>query len=364
MISLLGIVMTSFSFINVVVVKYVSAGTNKSNQALFTWLTRKSVIFGIILASVFALAAHSISQFLKIDQKIVLILTPFFIFSILSTVYKAFLQGSLKFKELTITSNLDLLGRLSFGVIFVYFGMSVFGGILGIVLGAFTAFVLARFFLRDYRTTDSKVKFTKIKDIAAYSIPVFISSAATLSLLSTDVILVKHFFDPHVAGLYAALSTLGRIIYFGATPVSAVMFPMVSKKHSKGESYLKIFAFSLVLTLFISLAVLGIYWQFPEFSIKMLYGSGYVEASPLLLHFGLFVAICTLSIFMLQFFISRFKTSAAYLVLIGAIVQIVGIWLFHRSLNQVINVSITVSSLLLVSLFVYFAYERKTSTEI
>ena len=51
------------------------------------------------------------------------------------------------------------------------------------------------------------------------------------------------------AGLYAALSKLGSVAFFGAGPVASVMFPYVSRNHSKGKPYKKFFYFSVAIVL-------------------------------------------------------------------------------------------------------------------
>ena len=38
--------------------------------------------------------------------------------------------------------------------------------------------------------------------------------------------MVKHFFPPDVAGLYAAIALVGRLLYFGAWSIVSAMFPV------------------------------------------------------------------------------------------------------------------------------------------
>ena len=41
-----------------------------------------------------------------------------------------------------------------------------------------------------------------------------------------DILMVKHFFPPDLAGLYAAIALVGRLLYFGAWSVVSAMFPV------------------------------------------------------------------------------------------------------------------------------------------
>ena len=71
-------------------------------------------------------------------------------------------------------------------------------------------------------------------------------------IITMDLILVKHFFSDQDAGVYATLSILGKIIYFAASPVASVMFPIVAGKHAKGEKYFEFLLMSLLITIFLS----------------------------------------------------------------------------------------------------------------
>ena len=191
-----------------------------------------------------------------------------------------------------------------------------------------------------------------------FTIPVFIQNFATTSLYSSDVILVKHFFSSHDAGIYAALSTLGKIIFFAAGPIGAVMFPLVSKRSAKGENYKRVFKFSFVATVFLSGAILSVYLLFPSLAIQLLYGSLFLEASSLLLWFGIFITFFTLASLIINYTLSLGRTRVVIFPAIAAVFQIVLIWFFHDSLFSIILISILVNALLLVALLIYSIYSN------
>ena len=358
--SVLTLLFTSFNFMGVVIVKFVAAAEEKEHSGIYSWFVRKGAIMGTVLSVLLLIASPYLSSFLHIDIAIILLLPFIAILSVFGFVYRAFLQGLLRFKEVVLASNLDMGTRLVGGLILIYLGYSVFGAVVGIMMAAFLSFFLTRYYLRDYRNDGKKeIKFEKGKQVFIYTIPIFLSTIATNSIFSTDVVLVKHFFSSHDAGIYSSLSTLGKIIYFGAGPVGTVMFPMISKRHAKGQSFKKIFILSFLLTLAIAMGVVGIYWLFPNMAIGVLYGEEYLEGSGDLIWFGIFMMLITLSSLLNNFFLSRERTKVVVFVVIAAIVQVFGIWFFHSSLRQVIQVSIVAASLLLISLLIYFANDIK-----
>lgn len=358
-ISLLGIVITSFGFFGLVVVKFVSASKKSELQGIFTWFRNKSIFLGIIIAFLFALLTPYLSSFLKIDRSIILLLAPVVAFSIVSTVYRSFLQGLLRFKEFVVVTNTDIMGRLLMGLLFIYFGMAVFGAVVGFALSALFSFLLVRYYLRDYQSKREGAVFNKVREMFLYAVPMFLVSVASLSFISTDVILVKHFFGPHDAGIYASLSALGKIIFFGASPVAAVMFPMVSQRLSKGFAFNKIFLFGFLITIAIISTVIIVYWLLPELSIIVLYGKQYLEGARYLLGFGLFMGIFTLSSYVVNYYMAQGKTKVSYFIMLAAIVQAIGIWFYHRDIFEVIRVSTVAASLLLGLLILYFGYETQ-----
>lgn len=354
LISLVGLIGVVALALNLVIVKYVSSGKNDAEiSRINSWFSQKVLIIAVGILLSFSLLAPVVSSFLKINSISLLILAGLFSsFSLLSTKNKAVLQGVLKFNKVVTTLTVENSVKLILGVILVYLGFQVLGAMIALVLAPLLGWLISRHFLTAY--SQSRDKYTpKISAMILYSLPVFIQSIATTSLYSTDLVLVKHFFSSSEAGIYAAVSTLGKIIYFGAGPIGMVMFPIVAKKKAQGQSYQKVFTYSLFVTVAISLVVLGAFKFSPQLTVVSLYGSSYLGAVNLLVLFGVFMALFTLSMLIINFHLSLHRTRVAIFPLVAAIVQIGGIWILHQTLSSVITVSVIVTSFLLLSLLLY-----------
>ena len=241
----------------------------------------------------------------------------------------------------------------------VYLGFQVGGAILAFVLAALLGLYITIYYLRLQDRPVGNVKISPdIKPMLTFAIPVALQSIAVTSLYSSDVILVKHFFSTYEAGIYAALSNLGKIIFFGAGPIGAVMFPLISQRNARGEDYKKIFLYSFFTTIMLSASIMFVYWLYPQLAIRLLYGTAYLEASNLLIWFGIFISLFTLSSILINYSLSLGKTSIVILPLIAALAQIIMIWFFHQSLFIVILISIIVNALLLMSLLIYSTYGK------
>jgi O-antigen/teichoic acid export membrane protein len=347
-----------FTFLNTVIIKFTSSAKNKHEEDyIFSWFTQKSFVLALILFVLTLILSPVFASFLHIDIKIIFILPLFLFFSILSMVYKAFLQGILKFYETILSLNLEFLLRLILGIIFVYLGLSVFGAVAGIVIAGICGFLIAFYFLRKYKIFTKNKGINITKEIFSYTLPAFIFSLTSTSFLTTDVLLAKHFLISHDAGIYASLSNLGKIILFGTAPIGAVMFPMISKRFSLSQKYLNIFFLSLILTFLASFIVLVFYQVFPTIAIKTLYGKGFLDGSTYLVWFGLFAACYSLTNLICSFYLSINKIKVIVLPVVFSILQIIGIVFIHDSLLSIIIVSLVSATLLLVSLVIYFVYE-------
>ena len=52
---------------------------------------------------------------------------------------------------------------------------------------------------------------------------------------NSDILLVKHYFDPYNAGLYASLALIGRVVYFTAWMFVMLLLPKVIELKKEGK---------------------------------------------------------------------------------------------------------------------------------
>lgn len=356
LIGLLGIIPGSLSL---VIIKYISSSkTEEDIEGIVRWFDRKIFLGAISLFLIIVILAPSISSFLNIQNHLLITLIGAgFLFSIPALFNRSVLQGLLRFKQMVISVLVENIIKLLLGVALVYLGFQVGGAVAALVVATCAGWFLSRIAITDYIKKE-EIKLPQVKTFFIYSIPVFIQSIAMTSIYSTDLIMVKHFFPSHEAGIYASLSTLGKIIFFGAGPIGAVMFPLVAKKQSSGQNYVKIFNYSLLLTIILSMSITAVYWLFPEIAIKTLYGSLYLEGANFLVWFGIFNTLFALSSLYVAYNLSMGKTLVVIIPFIVAILQIVGIWIYHYDLMVVIIISLLVNTLLLSSLLIYSIYGK------
>lgn len=353
--------------LSIVVVKYAASFQAKEwtgkIYSLFLLFTRKLLIITVIFFAGFVLLSGYITDFLNLTSVTpVIILGTGFLLIFLGSINNGIFQGLQKFKALSIISIISILFKILLAVLLVKLGFGINGAIGAVVLAGVVGYFITFFPLKFLFKKEKEE--IEIKEIFHYFFPVFFTTLFMTLIYNIDIVLVKHFFSPAIAGEYGALTIIGRIIFFIVGPMIAVMFPMTAAAHSNNGNPDKILKKTIFLVGLIGLGVLFFYFLFPDLIIKILIGSKFLSISKFLGWFGLAMFLCTLINLFLQYFLSIHKTKCAYLAGIGVLLQIILISIFHNNLWQIIWIMNGVMLLTLALLiFYYFKITIKKCTE-
>ncbi len=348
---------------SVSIVKFISSARNSEIYSTYKVINNMIVKLALILSIFMATSSPFIAKFLHINNILsVFLITPILYISLLTLVNQSTSQGLLKFIGSVIPTLLSATLKLLIGVAFVLIGWSISGAMLAITIGLLVAYLYSHKYIKKHIKITKLLK-VDIKPFLKYSEPVIIQSLAFTSIFTTDVLLVKHFLSPFDAGLYAALSTLGKIIFFAASPVAAAMFPVIAKRKSLNQNYTKIFLISFVITFLIAGSAALIFWLFPDLTIGLLYGNKYLSARTDLVWMGIFMFFYTLSNLLVNFYLSVGNTKIIFIPFTAALIQAITIWFNHDSITEVIHVSWIVTALMFVCLSIYTGYNLKYETK-
>src|SRR6478736_1222362 len=173
-----------------------------------------------------------------------------------------------------------------------------------------------------------------------------------------DILLVKHFFPSDPAGVYAAISQIGRLLYFASWfgvvnamfPVAAAASPEHKKAHGIGLPLLLVLGLSLT---FIAAAAL-----FPHLIMGVIFGSRFIEIGWLLALYAAATALYSLSVVFIAYEMSRRIANTGWLQLIFRGALVLGIGIFHGSLHQVIMVRIVLMAAMLALVALPFLHRH------
>lgn len=335
---------------------YFAVGELGKAKTLFFKATKLSTSVGLVLFLVLVLFTPTIGSFLKIQDPTLIILSAICVFSgYLGIVNRAFLQAKLSFAFLALIVFVGSFMKFTTAVFFVDMGFGVQGAFYAFIIAFIVPYLISFIPLRNLLKPEQLREHIELRKMMKFGFGSVIAVFAVTAFITTDILLVKHFFNPQSAGLYAGMTIVGKIIYFFSAPIGSVMFPLIVQKYAKKQNYHSDFRLALFLVGLPSLLLTSGYFLFPDLVIQfVMKREEYLAAAPYIGYVGIFFTFYSLITVMVNFFLSIQRTYVFIPVLAFSLLQAAGIWFFHASLYQVLFVSIVASGLLLLTLLLYY----------
>ena len=251
------------------------------------------------------------------------------------------LQGLQRFIPLGITQTLWAFLKFVLGILLVYLGFSVSGALAPFLIANIVVFIISFYFLKDL--IKIKPEPFKIPNLYKYSTLTLLALLTYTTSFSIDTILAKHYLTDFLAGIYSSISVLGKIILFAPGGIAIVLFPKASELKEKGLNHFNLFIKALILTIILILPILLLFKYFPELIVKIIFGEKYLKAIPYLFKYSLAMFFFAVSGLMMNYLLSLGVTRVSYALTLTLIIEIIGITLFHRDINQIVDVVLLLS---------------------
>jgi len=353
----------SASAITPTIVSFTSEGFLKNDlnhvKGVYLSVLKPLLFFSALILLGFIFLNSLISEFLNVsDGKSLIILTGLIIFlGYVSVLNTSLLQSRLSFKTISFLNLAASILKLVMGVSLILGGLKVLGAMVAILFSYIIPYFLGLTFLKFlFKRKEEKVEID-IPQLLKFALPSGLCLLGLTAIISTDLILVKHLFAEELAGIYAGLALVGKVIFFFTAPIGIVMFPLMTRRHTNRETGGKMIPLALMLVSLSSFVITAFYFLFPDFVISLfLKNTAYLTASPLLGYYGLFISLYSLCSIMMYYFISIKKTWIYIPIITAAVFQGIGIYLFHDSFSTIIYISIFITAVLLVIFGIYYFY--------
>lgn len=344
---------------------YKGAENHKGMQALFSYGFRFVSIFSAGLLIILLLLIPVFEGFLHVSNisYIVLIIAAV-IFTLFLTLPQGFLQGRMQFVTLSAANLSQPFIKIALAVLLLSFGMGVRAPLIAISFSVLVpAVILYWYFGRQFQKKEIPGEFdsqTFQKEFIRYTYTYFLAGIGIALMSNTDILLVRHYFNDIVSGQYAALSLMGKAIFYLVSPINFAFFPLIAYKRERKERLFGTLLLAFGIVTLASVALSFIYFAFPALILRIFFPSpAYRMLGGYLGFFSLYILVFSLVTLLSNFLLSVNRTEIYKSSLLSAFVQIVLIVLFHNSLYQVIG-SMFFSSLLffVILLGYYVKYER------
>jgi hypothetical protein len=324
--------------------------------AIYRDLLRRSWQTGLLVGALISLSSTVIARYLHLPfaHDIVLLGLGTAIYVPLG-VRRGMLLGLYDFSRLAVNFVLEALIKIIGALLLLHYGFGVSGVIGAVVASIAVAYLTAGHGVGSV-TSDVPVRASFREGMQAI---VFFCGQVIISNL--DILFVKHYFMADVAGQYAAVALVGRVVYMFSWSVISSMFPVsaASTQRKASRTVLKTALWVVVgITSTFTLAT----WVAPVSLWRAVLGATFLKASStpfssLVVSYSAMTGIYSIAVVLLAYEMSRTIANATWVQLAFSALLPAGIALFHESVHQVIMVQLLLMLGLLLAVSLPFIPE-------
>lgn len=317
---------------------------NAERQTEINALRRRAMkclfFVGLALLALIVVFSGYLNDWLKIGEPTVLIISSLgLLYAFPLVVNRATLTGVQAFSALSLNGLLDAASRLLLVILLVMiFPWGLLGAAYSLGLASLIAFSVGFWQIRKLKLAPAVAGFKpSFRTMWRYAFLVLWFTALYQFFYNFDMLLVKSFFSPEEAGLYGALLTIGRIIFFVGGSIPLVMFPVLAGlQNDKSSRRYKILGKSLLLMSGLTIPAYLIISLWPEFIIRIIVGVKYLSIAPYLPGFALVMLFLTLLTVLSQYFLALAKRRGLVVLTLAALGEIILLMLFHDNISEII----------------------------
>lgn len=317
---------------------------------------------GIIVGSLFTLAwvlfSTPIANFFNIsDTSQVLLFSPAILIGILLASGKSYLQGSLNFYAVAGLILLEPVAKLISAYILSMVGLSSYV-FMAIPISIFVT-LFAFFFI-------SKRKSVKVeKGFPAENFPAMFFGASILSGFSTyafatfDVLLAKHFLSETLAGQYALLSLVGKMVFFFGSILNGFIITYVSREEGLNVKTKGTFNILLVASTFLTISAFVALGPLGYIFVPFLLGDKVTAILPFLTTYTLATSLFTISNVLVVYHLAKKQYLFSIVSLVMSLLMVGGIIVKHEGILEITNIFLLISFVSFVTTaLLHFLFEH------
>jgi len=324
------------------------ADTLQAKAAVFQHMMKRAWAIGFALGA-FMLAANSmLTAYLRLSSHwIIILLAVGLTIYVPLGVKRGGLQGTCRFRGLAWNMAAEAVAKFVGAIVLIELGFGVLGAVAAISFSVILAFFLPDK-ARELRGRAAARRAAPVGE-ARQAIVFFVGQVIISNI---DILMVKHFFPPDIAGLYAAIALVGRLLYFGAWSVVSAMFP-VSAENKENNASGSLLAIPLLLVTGMSTVFVLVLAAFPTVVFQSLFGSHFPTSvgslNWLLCMNAAATGVYSLAVVLITYEMSRRIANTGWLQLVVSGLIVLGIIWFHSTLLEVIVVQQVLRVVLLIA---------------
>jgi O-antigen/teichoic acid export membrane protein len=325
-------------------------GEHPRIRALAAFYSWRLGLGALVVAAALALASSALARFLRLPSGVPLAMVGgAFAFSVVSHLQRGVFQGTTRFGRFATSTIIEATVKLAALVLaLTVLWRSEESAVLAVVVGSAVAVAAGSLLLRYLPSPRGQV------ELIAHPYRYSLATLATLVLLSllltVDILAAKRYLPAHDAGLYAAVSLAGKIVFFATSGVTLVLFPLFSERQEQGRDARRPLLAGLGVVAACAAALSVLYAVAPQVVIDPLFGAGFEGAGPYLFPMSAAFGCYAIAYLTAMYLLSQKQTAGAGLLLVAAFCQAAALYSFHGSLGEIVTIQVAVLSALAASL--------------
>lgn len=320
-------------------ISYLFGKFGHGGREVWQYYIKRSIIVAIFAMVAWDLAAPVISGFFQSKSVIpVILFGPVWVLAMIAAVNNAYLSASQKFQFLAIVLMAETISKLAFTYVFVQSGYIDYV-YLALPL-SITMSMLVAAKLMSYIAEDKKLE--NQKEVGYFPAKFFSTSLmlriSSVLFLTMDLVLAKHYLSPALAGEYALLSSIGKMVYLFGTQFIQFINPVISRmegaKLNSRHVFGKLFGLTVIVSTvgFVTLGVLG------ARTVPFLMGPKTSSILQYVLPYTFVMTVLAMTDAIVSYHQIRKNYFFPTVSLLAGIAQVVGIVLFHANIEAIVNI--------------------------
>ena len=319
-----------------------SRGEAAQVRGLLIFYGVRVTFVGLVGTGLLVIASRAIGRFLREPSPWPIALAAAVTFlSLVTHLQRGVLQGAASFGRYSVSTVVEASVKTVLALVFLLVvWRSVEAALVAVAVGAACGLVANELLLRFLPRAREKVR--PVAHPYRYSLLTLGTLILLSVLFAADVLAGKRYLSPHDAGLYAAASLSGKIIFFATSSVSLFLFPLFSSRKDEGLDSRRLLATAVGVVALGSGVVVAIYALAPSVVITPLFGARYDAVGRYLPWLGIAFGCYAIVYLAALFLLSHGRTIGTAVLSVAVLAQLAGLYITHDSIWRIVGVEFAV----------------------
>lgn len=345
---LIAIVTSAFGITVTHRVAYLASKYGKNTTVYYyDWLKKKVYLSSLIITLVYLVSIPVIARFFNIQNlQVFLLFTPAIVTGAIAALNRGFLHGNFHFSSVAAIVIGEAVSKVIIVFMLVSSGNMDYSYLsipMAVIVATLTSVILVYFKQRNILPQKHEYHFSKRFYLAS-----LITALSSNAFLTFDISLVKHYFSPDIAGYYALLSMVGKMIFFIGSLLSIFIIAFVGRdigsKRSPHHTFYLLFTGIVILVGSMTFVIAF----FGQQLLPLMFGDKIVVIFPYLKLYSLTIAFYTLAHIIVYYHLALKQYVFPVTSIIMSFIMAIGIVAWHSTIGEVVNVMSVVAAFNLV----------------